>query len=113
MSISTRQIILLALSIPITVQAAGPAACSASVPSAPTVRSEGKGELTGDIVIPCTGGVPTASGTTVPQLSFTAFLNVSLTSRTFNNSTASDVLLLIDEPGSSANPNQLLCANTS
>jgi hypothetical protein len=86
--------------------AANPSACTASVPSVPTARAEGKTELAGDIVLNCTGGAPTPAGNSVPQVNVTIFLTAPVTSR------ASDVLLLIDEPGSKANPNQLLCTST-
>jgi len=69
----------------------------------PTVRTEGYTELTGDIVIVCTGGTSPALGTTVPTTNITIFLNTAVTSRLLPTSTvanASEALLLIDEPGS-------------
>jgi len=71
----------------------------------PTLRSEGFTELTGDIVIVCSGGSPAALGSTIPTANITLFLNTTVTSRLLptsstTNATASEALLLIDEPGS-------------
>jgi len=71
----------------------------------PTLRSEGFTELTGDIVIVCSGGSPAAIGSTIPTANITLFLNTTVTSRLLptsstTNATASEALLLIDEPGS-------------
>jgi hypothetical protein len=68
----------------------------------PTLRAEGYTELTGDIVIICSGGSPLALGTTIPTANITVFLNTTVTSRLLSNTTtASEALLLVDEPGSS------------
>lgn len=70
----------------------------------PTLRAEGFTELTGDIVIGCTGGTPLALGTPIPTANITIFLNTAVTSRLLqltSNGTASEALLMIDEPGSS------------
>src|SRR5581483_11604653 len=98
--------ILLVLILAAPAMAATPAACTAAVPTTPTIRAEGKTELAGDVVLTCTGGTPTAAANPVPQVNVTIFLNALVTSR------PADVLLLIDEPGSKGNPNQLLCAST-
>src|SRR5437667_7301684 len=83
-------------------------ACSASVPATPTVRADGLTELVGDIVLKCTGGIPTPSGQTIPAASLTIVLNTAVTSRLIASSSVnSEALLLIDEPGSPANPTQL------
>jgi uncharacterized protein (TIGR03437 family) len=69
--------------------------CNANVSVSPTVRSEGYAELTGDVVIVCTG-VPT-QGT----FNVTATYSVGVTSRLLPLSTdasLSEVLLLIDDP---------------
>jgi hypothetical protein len=96
-------ILILALLLAAPALASNPATCSADVPTVPAVRAEGKTELAGDVVVTCNGGTPTPSGTPVPQVSITLFANTTITSR------SSDLLLLIDEPGSKNNPNQLLC----
>jgi hypothetical protein len=75
----------------------------------PTLRSEGFTELTGDIVIICSGGSPLPTATTgvastfapIPTANITVFLNTTVTSRLLASSGgASEALLLIDEPGS-------------
>jgi hypothetical protein len=69
----------------------------------PTLRAEGYTELAGDIVIVCTGGTPPALGTVIPTANITIFLNTAVTSRLLQATTvgsASEALLLIDEPGS-------------
>jgi hypothetical protein len=54
-------------------------------------------------VIVCTGGSPPALGTVIPTANITLFLNTAVTSRLLQATTvgsASEALLLIDEPGS-------------
>jgi len=77
-------------------------ACSTTTTVTPTVRSEGFTELAGDILLNCTGGSPIAFGAQIPQANITVFLNTQVTSRilTVNSTTASEALLMIDEPGS-------------
>jgi hypothetical protein len=71
----------------------------------PTLRAEGYTELTGDIVIVCSGGgTPPALGSVIPTANFTIFMNTIVTSRLLQTGTtgvASEALLLVDEPGSS------------
>ncbi|HTM49144.1 MAG TPA: hypothetical protein VL285_10700 [Bryobacteraceae bacterium] len=67
-------------------------------------------ELAGDIVVRCTGGVPTAAGQPIPAANLLVYLNTAVTSRLLNTaSLVSEALLLVDEPGSQANPAQLAC----
>lgn len=69
----------------------------------PTLRAEGYTELTGDMVIVCSGGAAPAQGSVIPTANFTIFLNTAVTSRLLQTTTAgnaSEALLLIDEPGS-------------
>jgi hypothetical protein len=85
-------------------QTTGPAfSCTASAAVPPQLRAEGLTELTGDIVLNCTGGTALAAGTAVPPTNFanfTVFLgNTTVTSRILDTTTnASEALLLIDEP---------------
>ena len=84
--------------------------CQASVAVPPTLRAEGLTELVGDIVINCTGGVPTATGTVIPTANVTVSLGANVTSRILSYpfvtpsaltaANTSEALLLIDEPGS-------------
>jgi len=64
-----------------------------------TVRSEGLGEVTGDIVISGTGGVPTAAGQPMPLVNITVTLSAPITSARFNDNPGTmDAVLLIDDP---------------
>lgn len=63
------------------------------------VRGEGVAELVGDIVLNCTGGVPTTGGQFIPLSNVQVSLNTNITSRIISNATqASEALILIDEP---------------
>ncbi len=88
--------------------------CVANAAVPPTLRSEGLTELTGDIVIDCTGGTPTPLNLPVPQTNINIFLNTRATSRILSGST-SEALLMIDEPGpgnqSLAAPNVVVTGN--
>ena len=43
-----------------------------------------EGQLIGDIVLTCTGGIPTPAGGAVPTVNFTILLNTNVTSRLTN-----------------------------
>jgi len=91
---------------------ATPLSCVASTSVPPQLRSEGMTELIGDIVLNCTGGttpgVPNGGsansstyGSQIPTANVTVYLNGTVTSRlTSSSNSASEALLLIDEPGS-------------
>src|SRR5579871_4340559 len=93
---------------------AQPVTCQTAASVTPIVRGEGYSEAVGDVVLSCTGGIPTAPGRTVPQVNLTIFLNANITSkvlsknlRAFSNGQSaalSEALLLVDEPNS---PNSL------
>jgi len=73
--------------------------CSANAGVPPVTRAEGYTELTGDLVVTCTGGTPGQ----VFNANFQLFLNTNITSRISTNSSGvevSEALLMIDEPGS-------------
>jgi hypothetical protein len=74
--------------------AGAPLQCVANAGVPPVVRAEGYTELTGDIVITCTGGNPA----TPFFANFQLFLNTNITSRLIG-SNQSEALLMIDEPG--------------
>jgi uncharacterized protein (TIGR03437 family) len=74
-----------------------PFTCNPAVPATPTIRFEGVTELTGDILITCTGGTPTAAGLPIPLTTLTLTLNARVTSRILSND-ASEALILLDEP---------------
>jgi uncharacterized protein (TIGR03437 family) len=95
-------VILLAFSICGTLKAQPPSqTCNVTASIAPTARSEGFTELTGDIAITCTGGAALQPGSPIPTMNLTVFYNTAITSRLLPNSTdanLSEVLLLIDDP---------------
>ncbi len=87
---------------------AGSLACSAAAASIPQLRAEGFTELVGDILISCTGGALQTVGALIPTTDITVYMapNNAITSRLFQTSSngssngLSEVVLLIDEPGS-------------
>jgi len=71
------------------------------------IRTAGYTEQVGDVVIACTGGVPTAAGHVVPAVDIQIFLSLNVTSQITTKSSAGnflDALLIIDEPNSATNP---------
>jgi len=69
----------------------------------PTLRAEGYTELTGDILLVCSGGSTPALGSIVPTATVTVFLNTAVTSRLLGTNSvtgASEALMIVDEPGS-------------
>jgi len=87
--------------------------CSSVAGVPPVVRSEGIAELVGDIVLNCTGGVPTAADTLIPGVNVSVFLNTNITSKIVSTSggiNLSEALLLIDEPNANQ---QRPCTGTS
>jgi hypothetical protein len=68
--------------------------CTASSGVPPLLRAEGLTELTGDIILNCTGGDPAA-----PRLvNFQVFLNTNITSRLYGGA-YTEAILMLDEPG--------------
>ncbi len=98
--------LLLAALSPVFAQGQPPVQCTATAAVPPLVRAEGITELVGDLVLNCTGGVPSAPGSTIPQVNIQVFLNVNITSRLLNDP-FSEALLLIDDP---AEANQRVCS---
>ena len=77
----------------------GPFTCTANAAVPPTLRLEGQTELLGDIVLDCTGGVPTVSPNAIPQVNFSVFLPIPVTSHIMNTvNNLSEALLIVDEP---------------
>src|SRR5512143_2920707 len=74
--------------------------CTANAGVTPLVRAEGIAELTGDLVLNCTGNVP-AGGITA---NIRIFLNTNVTSRLYDDSlpAPNEALLLIDNPAPAA-----------
>ena len=75
-----------------------PITCRTIISQPPDLRAEGITELVGDIVLRCTGGVPTLPGQAVPQVNITLSLSNDVTSRIVGPNNLTDALLLIDEP---------------
>ncbi len=73
-------------------------ACVATGGVPPLVRAEGLAELVGDLVLNCTGGIPTAQNVTVPKVNIRIFVNTNVTSWLVGGGTTSEALLLIDDP---------------
>jgi hypothetical protein len=87
--------------------------CIANSGVPPTVRSEGLTELTGDIVLNCSGGTPTTIGQYIPQANITIFLNTQVTSRLLSNSPLSEAVLTIDEPTQAQTSAQQTCVSAT
>jgi len=79
--------------------------CTLNAAVPPSIPVEKLDALTGELVLSCTGGTPTAAGSPVPQTNIQLFLNTNLTSR-IDGADNSEVLLLVDEPAPAA---QLFC----
>lgn len=105
-------ILLAALGIP----AAAQVTCTTGATTL-LARAEGNTEPVGDLLLVCTGGIPTLPGNLVPQVNFTLFLNTNLSSHVTQSAAAGDfseALVLVDEPNSLVNPPQrplLNCGN--
>ena len=74
-----------------------PLGCSASVPAPPLMRQGGIAERTGDLIMLCANGTPTAAGVPVPAYDVHLTLPAPITSRIYSNGW-SEVLLIFDEP---------------
>jgi hypothetical protein len=74
-----------------------PFVCTASAADPHIDRVEGITELTGDITLQCSGGIPTPAGKIIPQTNVTLTLNTNITSRLLGSGYI-DALLAIDEP---------------
>ena len=90
----------------LTVPANAQSACTVGSGVNTLVRAEGYNDLVGDIVLTCTGGVPTAPNVIVPQVDFLVTLNGTITSRITASLTGgsgaamTEALLLLDDPNS-------------
>jgi hypothetical protein len=84
--------------------------CTASAAVTPTLRHEGFTELTGDILLQCTGApgaTPTPAGTPIPQADISVSLSAPVTSRILSGN-ATEALLLVDDPSPA---NQDVCTS--
>ena len=82
-----------------TAFAQGAFTCNTNAGSPNIVRAEGVAELVGDLILNCTGGVPTRGGQFIPLSNVQVSLNTNITSRIISGATgASEALILVDEP---------------
>jgi hypothetical protein len=97
--------LLAGLTVPASAQQAFQCTNSTGVP--PVVRAEGYAELMGDLVLDCTGGIPTPPNQTVPTVNIAVNLDTYVSSKTtavLSNVEFLESLLIIDEPNSPTNP---------
>jgi hypothetical protein len=74
-----------------------PYSCTANAATPPLVRGEGITELTGDLLLVCTGGNATGAGVAVPTANIQIFLNTAITSRLISGPN-DEALLMVDDP---------------
>ncbi len=91
--------LLAGFTLPVCAQVA-PFQCTQASGVPPIVRFEGYTELVGDIILNCTGGIPTPVGQAVPPVNFTVALNTNITSRLLAANLYDEALLIVDEPHS-------------
>lgn len=93
-------ILLALIAAPLAAQSSAPPfSCTSDVPESRAVRAEGRTELVGDVVVTCTGGIPTGVGAVIPTATFTLTFDSTVTSRIVGQGNASEALLLLDEAG--------------
>src|SRR5262245_61771075 len=85
----------------LAVPASAQSTCQATPGVNTLMRADGYNDLTGEIVLTCTVGLPTAQSVLVPQVDILITMNTTITSRitaalTLSNTT--EPLLLMDEP---------------
>lgn len=86
------------VSVPARSAYAAAFSCVANAAVPPTIRSEGRAELAGDLVLDCTGGI---AGNPV-TVSLTLYVNTAVTSRILSLPATTEALLIIDEPAPEA-----------
>jgi hypothetical protein len=99
--------LLAGFTVPASAQIPTTPICSSQVATNYLARAEGYTEQVGDLIVTCTGGVPTSAGLPVPQADITVTMSQNVTSRitaATSSGTFLDALLIIDEPNSSLNP---------
>ena len=97
--------LLAGITMPASAQQAFQCTNSTGVP--PAVRAEGYSELMGDIVLDCTGGIPTPPNQSVPGININVNLDTFVSSQTtavLSQVEFLESLLIIDEPNSPSNP---------
>ncbi len=98
-SLPVLAVFALMLASAVSANAQGPAfSCFANAGVPPLVRAEGITELTGDLILNCTGGTPTPAGQPIPAVNIQIFLNTPVTSKLITG-TLTEALLFLDDPG--------------
>jgi len=87
----------------VSAQPAAQFTCTANAATPPLVRGEGITELTGDLLLTCTGGTATPAGVTVPTANIQIFLNTAITSRLISGPN-DEALLMVDDPTVAGDP---------
>ena len=92
--------------------------CTQTTGVPPIVRGEGYTELMGDLVLDCTGGIPTPPNQAVGTVNVSVNLDVNVTSQVtavINQVEFLEALLIVDEPNSASKPTTPLlnCGNTA
>jgi hypothetical protein len=95
-----------------------PLSCVAQAAGTPSLRAEGVAELTGDVVVICSGGVPYAYNAQLPQVNIQVFStpSINITSRILAGGSGpgvnafSEALLFIDDPTPAE---QTICGSTA
>jgi len=77
----------------------GQVVCNAAAGSTPPMRLEGTTEQSGDVVLTCTGGVPTTTGSPVPLVDVTVTFNRTVSSRGIAGGHTEALLILDEEAG--------------
>lgn len=108
-ALSLSMLAFVVLTPPAFSQAGPPLQCTVNTSVPPSVASQGSAVLVGDLILSCTGGVPTPQGQTVPQFNVQIFLNTNISSRILKNP-LTEALLLVDEPAAN---NQFPCTQTT
>jgi uncharacterized protein (TIGR03437 family) len=103
--VTTLRAVIIVWSLPLTAHIPGSICTYATAGVPPVVRAEGLSELVADIVINCTGDMPTELGNNVPGADFSLVLNTNITNRLTGIGGVTDAVLAIDDPSSA---NQVL-----
>ena len=95
----------------VSASAQSPMQCAGSANN-PLVRAEEYSALAGDLLVTCTGGTPTVTGTSIPKVTITVFVtNTTITSKltqTTDDPNWDEALLIVDEAGATTSTNGLL-----
>ena len=97
MTLRRKNLLLSAILFSAVAFAQVPLNCSLDAATPATLRSTGATEATSDLLVTCTGGVPTSLGQSVPPVAFTFTSNAGVSSRLLSSG-GSEALMLAEEP---------------